>query len=160
MLPPVYAHNDTSYLRAWTNDSTCNGRANTSSNSNAAWLAESIVDQGTGAAPLFSYPNTAMAGWLCTPQLQNLGTDCATNPLDVLHCPNNSSPQGQLFYANITSANAPPVYNVYSVDGCYGPEGAPLGTVSALAVNGNNPPTGETAIEQDMVTQCFHSHTQ
>jgi hypothetical protein len=105
-----------------------------------------------------------MAGWLCTPQLQNLATDCATNPLDVLHCPNNSSPQGQLFYVNITGTNSTPVYNVYSVDGCYGPEGAPLGTISAIieTINGvPQPLSGQIAIEQDMAggnylpAQCF-----
>ena len=103
----------------------------------------------------------------CRRTLQNLGSDCATNPHDYQHCPNNSSPQDQIFYANITSSNSPPVYNVYSVDGCYGPEGAPQGTVAALieTINGVRQPLGgQIAIEQDMAggqylpAQCFHPH--
>ena len=110
-----------------------------------------------------------MAGWLCR-NLKNLGTDCATNPSDVSFCPNNSSTQGQIFYVNITSANPPPVYNVYSVDGCFGPEGAPQGTVAAILVTQNGqkvPMDGGSAIEQDMAggstlaAQCFHGkHAQ
>src|ERR1700730_16538539 len=33
-------------VRGWTGDSTCNGSSNTSSTSNAAWLAMSIVTTG------------------------------------------------------------------------------------------------------------------
>lgn len=136
----------------------------TSSGSNAAWLKQSIVDQNTGATPTFSYPSTAMAGWLCTPQLQNLGPNCTTATPAAGRCPNNSSPQGQLFYVNITGTNSPPVYNVYSVDGCLGPEGAPLGTVSALTNQYGYAPEGESAIENDMAgnttssipAQCVH----
>jgi hypothetical protein len=153
MLPPAYVKHDTNYVRAWTSDSTCNGSTQTSGASNAAWLAQSVVDQssvtGLGATPTFTYPSTAMNGWLCR-TLQNLGSDCATNPDDYLHCPNNSSPQGQIFYSQITSANSP--YNVYSVDGCYGPEGAPQGTVAGITGN----PGALAAIEQNMTAHCVH----
>jgi hypothetical protein len=71
------------------------------------------------------------------------------------------------FYNEFTSTNHPPVYNVYSVDNCFGPEGAPQGSVPALSKPNNVPPiiaAGDQSIEQDMAggpgssvpAQCFH----
>lgn len=74
--------------------------------------------------------------------------------------PNNSSPKGQLFYANFTQSNSPAAYNVYAVDQCNRAEGAPLGNVTQIMVNGQ-PLLGQSAIEQDMAggpnlsAQCF-----
>jgi hypothetical protein len=152
---PGYVPYDSGLVRSWTNDNSCQGSIRTSGESNADWLAQSIVDENTGAAPTFNYANTSMSGWLCR-SLRNLASDCATNPNDYQNCPNNSSTQGQLFYKNITRDIAPPVFNVYSVDGCYGPEGVSEGTVDALAVRGQAP-LAEVAIENDMTAQCFHS---
>jgi len=154
-LSPGYVPFDAGMVRSWTDDNSCQGSIRTSDESNAAWLAESIVDDNTGAAPTFNYPDTSMSGWLCR-SLRNLASDCATNPNDYQNCPNNSSTQGQLFYKNITRDIAPPVFNVYSVDGCEGPEGVSAGTVDALSVRGQAP-QGEVAIENDMTAQCFHS---
>jgi hypothetical protein len=154
-LSPSYVPFDSGLVRSWTNDNSCQGSSRTSTESNADWLAQSIVDENTGAAPTFNYPNTSMSGWLCR-TLRNLASDCATNPNDYQNCPNNSSTQGQLFYKNITRDISPPVFNVYSVDGCEGPEGVSEGTVDALAVHGQAP-MGEVAIENDMTGQCFHS---
>lgn len=71
-------------------------------------MAQSIVDQeattGLGAAPTFNYLSTGMSAWLCR-GLQS-GTGSA----------NNSSPEGQIFYANIGPTNSPPNYAVYAVD--------------------------------------------
>lgn len=61
------------------------------------------------------------------------------------YCPNNSSSQGQLFYATVTAnMQQPPNYAVYPVDGCTGAEGVAGGT---LSLNGQ---PGDQAIEQDM----------
>jgi hypothetical protein len=152
-LPPVYVNTDANYLKAWANDNTCQNTypTFTSSASNAAWLAQSIVDQsnltGLGAAPSFSYPNTAVSGWLCRNLLKTDPT--CPNAKDYLGCPNNSSTQGQIFYSQVTTGTSP--FNVYSVDGCQGPEAVPSGTVSALTVvYGGQAPSGEVAVENDM----------
>ncbi len=167
-LSPSYVTADANYVKAWTNDNSCQNTYpnSTTTASNQNWLNQSIVDQtpgqGQGAVPTFSYPSTAMSGWLCTPHLGNLGSDCP-NPNDYLHCPNNSSPQGQIFYSQVTTGSVP--LNIYSVDGCINPEGAPQGTVAALVetINGVPQPLGgQIAIEQDMAggqylpARCFH----
>ncbi len=154
-LSPSYVKVDAGYVSSWTNDYSCQGSIRTSSESNAAWLAQSIADDDTGATPTFNYSDTSMSGWLCR-NLRNLASDCATNPYDYDNCPNESSTQGQLFYKNITRDIAPPVFNVYSVDGCVGPEGVTQGTVDALSVRGQAP-LAEVAIPNDMTAQCFHS---
>jgi hypothetical protein len=154
-LSPSYVQFDAGMVGSWTNDSSCQSGNRTSGDSNSAWLAQSIVDDNNGGAPTFNYPNTSMSGWLCR-SLRNLASDCATNPNDYQNCPNNSSTQGQLFYKNITRDGAPPVFNVYSVDGCEGPEGVSEGTVDALTGRGQAP-QAEVAIENDMTAQCFHS---
>jgi hypothetical protein len=91
--------------------------------------------------------------------------NCSGSNYNYNLCPNNSSSQGQIFYANITNDNSPPFYNVYSVDGCNGPEGVPQGTVAAILVSQNGqqvPIGGQSAVEQDMAggttltAQCFH----
>lgn len=157
-LLPTYVEYDADYVSGWTNDvnNTCAGTSKTSPDWNARWLAQSIVDQNAGATPTFNYPNTAMSGWLCNVVSNPNKINCGSN-YQYDYCPNNSSPQGQIFYANITSANSPRAYNVYSVDACHGPEGAPQGTVSYL---GNEP--AQTAIEEDLAggngvtAQCAH----
>jgi hypothetical protein len=160
---PSFVEMDLGFLRSWTNDSSCVNTSATSPTSNAAWLAQSIVDQSTGGAgqgavPTFTY-STAMTAWLCR-SLQNPSSIC--NGSDYMHCPNNSASQGEIFYSQITSANAPPHYKIYAVDLCNGPEGVPLGYVGSPT----GPPAG-TALEQDMAggggvtAQCFHGkHTQ
>jgi hypothetical protein len=169
-LPPTYVLNGANYLSAWTNDNSCTSSAGTSAASNSRWLAQSIVDQagvtGLGATPSFSYPNTAMTAWLCRSVQNPPQIDCATS-YNYDFCPNNSSPQGQLFYTQVTD---PPHYNVYAVDNCFGPEGVPQGDVAQLS----NPQkgiivSGATGIQQDMagapgpppkLAQCFHgAHT-
>jgi hypothetical protein len=80
--------------------------------------------------------------------------------------PNSSSPQGEIFYSQITAGNSPQHYGVYSVDGCTGAEVVYGGNVSAVAGN----PQGISAIEEDMAggtmaggtlaAQCFHGFHQ
>jgi hypothetical protein len=120
------------------------------------WWQQSIVDDGTNS-PTFTYPNTAMSGWLCRSVSNPHNINCATN-FNPNYCPNNTSPQGQIFYAQIGSSNSPPHYDVYAVDQCNGPEGVTSGNVPGVTSN----PTGLIAIEQDMAggnilpAQCFH----
>jgi hypothetical protein len=167
-LSPTYLAGTNQGVAGWTDDATCAAGSNTSSQSNSLWLAQSIVDQSTGATPTFAYPHTAMAAWLCrsvaNPQTAQ---NCSAYPVKYDEfCPNNSSPQGQIFYAQITQSNSPLSYNVYAVDNCTGPEGAPStgAWVSALSV----PPgyqDGYDAIKYDMIgggpnqrpTGCFHN---
>ena len=124
----------------WTNDTTCRGSAPTSSASSAAWLAQSIADQGQGATPTFSYPSTAMSAWLCRSVI----------PADGL--PNNSSPQGQIFYANIGQGNSPPNYDVYAVDNCTNSEGVGGGNVPGYQTSiFHGQILGQNAIIDDMI---------
>jgi hypothetical protein len=128
----------------------------TSAASEAAWLQESIVNDGTGS-PTYSYPKTAMTAWLC----QNLseGNMCVGGQggTPQNYCPNNSTSQGQIYYAKMTSGGNLPVasFNVYAVQNCDGPEGVsgPDPTVAAITVNGI-PENGTIAIENDMLAQC------
>jgi hypothetical protein len=158
-LSPTYVPADSPDVASWTNDTTCGvPNTTTSAASNARWLAQSIVDQNTGATPTFSYPSTAMSAWLCRSVQNPNNINCATN-YKYDYCPNNTSPEGEIFYAQITASNSPPVYNVYAVDQCFGPEGAPQGNVGSPTGT-----SGQIAIEQDMAggpqnvppAQCFH----
>ena len=94
-LSPGYVPFDAGMVRSWTNDYGCQGDSRTSPQSNAAWLAESIADDNTGAAPTFNYPNTSMSGWLCR-SLRNLSSSyfLPRTRTTIRNCPNNSSTQG------------------------------------------------------------------
>jgi hypothetical protein len=140
----------------WTNDSTCAGQNTTTQASDSAWLAQSIVDQSTGATPSFTYSNTAMSAWLCRSVANNGAA-------------NNSSPQGQIFYAQIGQSNSPPHYDVYAVDNCSDDEGVGGGTVPGFYPNNNTQSlTGFYDVIYDMVgnlthnipAQCFHGTHQ
>ena len=119
------------------------------------------MDDGTNN-PVFTYPHTAMAGWVCRSiSGQKTQSECSQH-YDWLHCPNNSSSQGQIFYAAVTANGAQPSnYAVYAVDGCTGSEAVGGGTVLAL-----NSDMGYEAIEYNMAggpnnvpaAQCAHSH--
>lgn len=152
-LPPTYLKGANYNVGSWTNDNSCAMPGTvTSFPSESRWLAQSIVDKSTGgvgqgAIPTFSYPSTAMAAWLCR-SVKNPLPDCSGLNYVYQYCPNESSSQGEIFYAQITSSNSP--YNVYAVDTCNGPEGAPLGTVPALSLD------GQTAIELNMKAHCAH----
>jgi hypothetical protein len=64
-----------------------------------------------------------MSGWLCRSVSNPNNINCTTH-YEVNHCPNNTSPQGQIFYAQIGSSNSPAHYAVYAADNCDGPEGS------------------------------------
>jgi len=81
-----------------------------------------------------------MSSWLCRSVLQIDGQ------------PNNSSPQGQIFYAQIGQSNSPPHYDVYAVDNCPGAENVGGGTVPGFYANlFTTTPSGSQAIVDDMI---------
>lgn len=126
---------------------------------NLAWYQTSIVDNGTNS-PTFSYPHTAMSGWLCRSlQGQLTPQQCSITNFDQRHCPNNTSPQGELFYGAITSTGImpPKPYAIYSVDSCDGPEGVSDESTSKVPGFGDGNKSGFAAIEADMLTQCNHN---
>jgi len=107
-----------------------------------------------------------MSAWLCRSVAnQQSAQNCSTNYVHYdNYCPNNSSPQGQIFYAQV-AAGSPQFYNVYAVDSCAGPEGATssAASVTALPVNGGYQ-DGYDAVKYDMIgggpnndaVGCFH----
>jgi len=98
----------------WTGHA-CQPGSRTQAATNASWKAMSIVDGISG--PSFSYPQTAMAGWLCSNGV------------------NNSAAEGQLFYQQFTTGAQTADYSLTRVDNCAGAEGVDMGT-TALGQNG------------------------
>lgn len=131
---PAYVGGANILIDGWTDDPTCNGGQTTSQASNQRWKAMSIVD-GTDD-PSFSYPQTAMAGWLCS----NVDT-----------VQNNSAAEGEFFYEQFTSFRQTAGYSVTRIDHCEGTEGVSQG-VTPQGVE------GLTAISQDMIAGCFNRH--
>ncbi len=161
-LSPTYLQGANTAVGKWTYNSSCTSSSGTSGISDAAWLGQSIVDQApggsTGATPTFSYPTTAMSAWLCR-SLANRVPNCNGGGYDQDACPNNSSPQGEMFYSQITSSTSH--YAVYAVDLCGGPEGAAYtnSNVPGFIVPGS----GFQSITSDMAgnpptvsAQCTH----
>src|SRR5580658_5066468 len=107
-LSPTYLTGANTGVSKWTYIAGCSNPVTTIA-LDLAWQGQSIVDNGPasgGTTPIFSYPNTAMSAWLCR-SLQGQHSDCSTN-YDYDYCPNNSSPQGYLFYTQISQSNPPP----------------------------------------------------
>jgi len=122
-LSPLYLSGANGAVGGWTNDTSCATGLSTSTQSNLRWLQQSLVDDGTNS-PTFTYSSTGMGAWLCRTVYNPNNYNCAAvNNNNVMHCPNNSSPQGQIFYANIGSSNSPPAYNLWAVNLCRGSEG-------------------------------------
>jgi hypothetical protein len=112
----------------------CQSTTMTSPQDDDSWREMSIVD-GTSAST-FSYPKTAMAGWLCSNAL------------------NNSAGQGEIYYRRFTSPKQTARYSLTRIDDCAGPEGVDEGTTPA----GEN---GFLAITDDMmdpVAGCIKRH--
>jgi hypothetical protein len=137
--PPQYIGGDITAIDNWSGINACNGSSNTTTAQNTAWKQMSIVDGLSDST--FSYPHTAVAGWLCS----NTSVSCGSQP-----CQNNSAAEGQYFYVQVSTGTEP--YNVWRVDQCSGQEGVTSGT---LAANGKN---GFNAIEADMVASCKLHH--
>jgi hypothetical protein len=131
---PAYVGGDITAIDHWSGDSTCNGKNTTSQASNLHWKAMSIVDGTTN--PSFSYPKTAMAGWLCS---------------NIAPAQNNSAAQGQFFYEQFTNSGQTAGYSVTRIDHCSGNEGVSDGVT----------PQGESglnAISHDMIAGCIKRH--
>jgi hypothetical protein len=105
----------------------------------------SIVS-GTGGT--FSYGSgfKGMGGWLCY-NYQMSGGSCGAA------CPNNSGPQGEIFYDQFSGSNAGGAsgYLVTGIQQCKGAEGV----ADSMSVDPDNPSqNGQTAIENHMVGNC------
>jgi hypothetical protein len=121
----------------WTGDRSCNNvppGQSTSSASNAAWKAQSIVD-GTANAN-FSYPHTAVSGWLCSNGL------------------NPSAAQGQFYYQNIKGPSQAAAFSLNRIDGCIGDEDVWNGTTSS----GQSGFTASVSDMLDPVAGCVKRH--
>ncbi|MGA8763753.1 MAG: hypothetical protein WB562_12880 [Candidatus Sulfotelmatobacter sp.] len=130
---PQYVQGAQLAVSSWTGH-TCQPANQTLPATNASWKAMSIVDGSN--APDYSYPQTALAGWLCSNGL------------------NNSAAEGQIFYQKFSSRAQTAEYSLNRVDGCGGSEGLDVGTTT----RGQN---GFTAISSDMtdpVAGCIKRH--
>jgi hypothetical protein len=167
-LNPTYVAGSQGGVGGWTNDMSCANANNlnqmTTQASETRWLNQSIVDQSTGgtnqgAIPTFTYSSTAMSAWLCRSVANSNNYPCAANGNNNINsCPNNSSPQGQIFYANIGAGNPPPYYNVFAVDNCSTSEGTGDGNVPGFypldfggTSSGGGTIKGTTSMTYDMV---------
>jgi hypothetical protein len=159
-MDPGYLIPAVNGVRRWTADTTCHGVSTTSAASNQAWYQASIVDDGTNG-PTFVYPKTAMSGWLCRGlQDQKTQQQCSISNFDQNHCPNNTGPQGQVFYARITSGGITPPksYSVFAVDSCNGPEGVDDDQSNVPGYVLGQSWTGFSAISDDMQHHCVNNH--
>lgn len=117
-----------------TGDSSCGGGGTntpTTALSNANWKAMSIVNGTT--LPSFSYPNTAVAGWVCNNGETSVG--------------NNSAAQGDIFFLQFTSDQQIASFSFTPISNCNGDEGVEDGT-TPLGV------AGSAAIANDMIDEC------
>jgi hypothetical protein len=131
---PVYVDHDEELVGPWSGFNVCNEGGSTSPAAESAWKSMSIVD-GT-RNPTFNYPQTAMAGWLCS---------------NVNSKQNNSAAQGQFFYEQFTTRSQTASYSLTRIDHCQGAEGVDQGTT----------PKGELgvdAIGNDMLSACRKRH--
>ena len=131
---PAYVGGDITAIDAWSGRPTCNGTQTTSKLADLSWKAMSIVD-GTDN-PSFSYPQTAMAGWLCS---------------NIAGSQNNSAAQGEFFHEQFTNSTQTAGYSVTRIDNCSGNEGVSDG-VTPQGESGYN------AISQDMIAGCIKRH--
>jgi hypothetical protein len=141
MVTPTYINGFQNGPKAWTGVSSCaSGSSNNNVNGNwAFWNAMSIVSD-SATDQQFSYPNTAMAGWLCRSTQEGI-------PM------NNSSAQAQLYYKKINSTNS--VYSVNAIVNCPSAEGVyEPGAVESI----DQATSGLVAIENHMETQCHSGH--
>lgn len=141
-VSPTYLYGSETTVGYWTGDSSCGVCPPATSNtSNQNWLNQSNVT--TGAS--FSYSKTSMAGWLCASVVNQVGQDqCHQYPQ---RCLNNTTSQGQIFFANFTNSNQVVTLTVNAVNNCQGSEGVENGTVQGGL-------SGMVAIENDMTGNC------
>jgi|ERR1700722_11652263 hypothetical protein len=131
---PQYVDGAQQAVSKWSGHQCQPGNNSTPLQTDAAWKAMSIVDDAAG--PSFTYPKTAMAGWLCSNGL------------------NNSAAQGQFFYQKFTNQSQTAEYSLTRIDNCKGAEGVTLGTTPQRQL-------GFDAINADMtspVAGCIKRH--
>jgi hypothetical protein len=128
---PSYVSIDIALVARWSGQPSCNGINFTGASANAAWKAMSIVD-GTDN-PSFSYPQTSLAGWLCS------------------NGQNNSAAQGDFFYQQFTSPQQTAGFSVTRIDNCAGAEGVSQGTTPQGKL-------GLDAITEHMISACVKRH--
>jgi hypothetical protein len=131
---PAYVGGDQILVGEWSGQTTCNRGQATSSLANTTWKQMSIVD-GTND-PSFNYPQTAMAGWLCS---------------NVDSVQNNSAAQANFFYQQFTRGGQTAGYSVTRINNCLGVEGVTEGKT----------PQGQSGfdvISNDMLSACFKRH--
>jgi hypothetical protein len=131
---PSYVGNDIALVARWSGQPSCNAGSPTTPSANFAWKLMSIVD-GT-SNPSFEYPQTSMAGWLCS---------------DIDSVQNNSAAQGDLFYQQFTSFQQTAGFSVVRIDHCAGAEGVSQGTTPQGQ-------TGLVAISNHMISACTKRH--
>jgi hypothetical protein len=105
---PQYVLGAQNAVANWTGHKCQPGNNGTPKQTNSAWKSMSIVDGTSGSS--FTYPKTAMAGWLCSNGM------------------NNSAAQGQFFYEKFTNHSQVADYSVTRIDHCVQAEGVGLGT--------------------------------
>jgi hypothetical protein len=131
---PAYIDSDQNAVGQWSGQPSCNKGKTTTEIADSTWKEMSIVD-GTNN-PSFSYPQTALAGWLCS----NVDTD-----------QNNSAAQGEFFYEQFTSSRQAAEYSVTRIDHCLRAEGVTYGETP----QGEN---GFVAISDHMIAGCVKRH--
>jgi hypothetical protein len=132
--PPQYVGGSEYAVGNWSGHKCQPLSKTTAEQSNASWKSMSVVDGTTG--PSFSYPKTAMAGWLCSNGL------------------NNSAAQGAYFYQKFANHSQVADYSVTRIDNCAGAEGVSTGTTPQGKL-------GLDAITADMtsaVAGCIKRH--
>lgn len=122
------------YAQQITGQTGCAGNARTSSASNTAWKAMSIVDGTTQRS--FSYPKTALSGWVCDNGI------------------NNSAAEGNIFFQQFTSSSQIANLLLVPVSNCTGAEDVDTG----FTPNGMFVPTAMLNDMTDPVNGCMVRH--
>jgi len=131
---PAYVGGDQTAVASWSGQPSCNNGRTTTSLANSTWKQMSIVD-GT-VNPTFTYPQTAMSGWLCS---------------NVNVVQNDTAAQGNFFYQQFINSRQTAAFSVSRVDRCAGPEGVPEGTTPQGVL-------GLVAVSDSMLSSCVRRH--
>jgi hypothetical protein len=132
--PPYYVNADPGMVGRWSGQPSCNAGTVTTQSANSAWKSMSIVD-GTDN-PSFFYPQTTLAGWLCS----NVDTE-----------QNNSAAEAQFFFQQFSNSFQTNGYSVTRIDNCNGPEDVTTGTTPQGV-------SGFDAVTEHMLSACIKRH--
>jgi hypothetical protein len=132
--PPYYVNADPALVGRWSGQPSCNAGNFTSESADSAWKSMSIVD-GTDD-PSFFYPQTSLAGWLCS----NVDSE-----------QNNSAAEAQFFFQQFTNSGQTDGYSVTRIDHCNGPEDVTTGQTPQGV-------KGFDAVSEHMLSACFARH--